>query len=123
MEKKKYLNGGGTCPGASKSFTITVNPTPTVAQPTRQVLGKGPRTVIATIRVTPQYSSGGVTCPGASKSFTITVNPTPTVVQPTGQVLCNGQSTSLITFTGSAGAIFDWVNDTTSIGLAASGTG
>ena len=59
-----------------------------------------------------------------SASTTITVNPTPDVTQPANQVVCNGASTTTVTFSGSVpGTIFNWTNNTTSIGLAASGTG
>jgi hypothetical protein len=40
------------------------------------------------------------------------------------QTLCNGASTAAITFSGTvAGTIFNWTNNNTSIGLAASGQG
>jgi hypothetical protein len=84
----------------------------------------GTTAVTATITVTPSYTNGGVTCTGTPTSFTITVNPTPTVTQPTNQVLCNGSNTTAVTFTGAvAGTVYNWTNNTTSIGLAASGTG
>jgi hypothetical protein len=49
---------------------------------------------------------------------------TPTVVDPTDQVVCNNGATTLVTFSGNnlPGAIYKWVNDKPSIGLAASGT-
>jgi gliding motility-associated-like protein len=76
--------------------------------------------VTATITVTP--SAAG--CPGAPQTFTITVNPTPNVVQPVNQALCNGATTSAITFTGSvSGSAFNWTNNNSTIGLAASGNG
>ncbi|PLW98217.1 MAG: hypothetical protein C0593_06210, partial [Marinilabiliales bacterium] len=69
-------------------------------------------------------SLNGLDCFKYSNVIQITVNPTPTVVQPLDQVKCNGTSTNLIDFTGTPGTVyFDWVNNTTSIGLAASGTG
>src|ERR1051325_6467339 len=54
-------------------------------------------------------------------SAVITVNPTPRVDQPASQTVCNGSATTNILFTGT-GTSYTWVNDTTSIGLAASGT-
>jgi gliding motility-associated-like protein len=154
-----------TCVGTSQSFTITVNPTPTVIQPANQTLCNGAATsiinftgslsgtsfswtnddisiglpangsgdipsftainsgnvpVTATITVTP--SANG--CPGPAQSFTITVNPSANVDQPADQVVCNAQATSTINFTGTvSGTNFNWTNDNTSIGLAASGTG
>ncbi len=80
--------------------------------------------VTATIIVTPSYTNGGSTCPGVAETFTITVNPTPTVVEPIDQVVCNGENTLPVTFTGSVtGTVYNWVNNTPGIGLAATGTG
>ena len=85
--------------------------------------------VTATIRVYSSITNGGVTCIGDSMVFIIVVNPTATVNSVTNQTLCNGVSTAAINFTsptsGGAGSniIFNWVNNTPSIGLAASGSG
>ena len=65
---------------------------------------------------------GLVNCPGAGSVYTITVNPTPQVNDPLDQVVCNATSTSVVIFTGSANS-YSWSNNTTSIGLAAGGTG
>ncbi|MBK7938253.1 MAG: hypothetical protein IPJ82_14745 [Lewinellaceae bacterium] len=79
---------------------------------------------VATITVTPNYTNNGVSCPGASKTFTITVNPVPTVNAVANQTLCSGDLTAAVNFTGAfAGTVFNWTNNNTSIGLAASGTG
>jgi gliding motility-associated-like protein len=52
------------------------------------------------------------------------VNPIPNVNAVADQVLCNGVATTAVNFTGSvAGTIYNWTNNTPSIGLAASGTG
>jgi parallel beta-helix repeat protein len=76
--------------------------------------------VVATVTVTPWAND----CEGIPQSFTITVNPTPNVVNPGNQALCNGANTTAVSFSGNvAGTVFDWVNDTPSIGLAASGSG
>ncbi|MGB4935982.1 MAG: PKD-like domain-containing protein [Ferruginibacter sp.] len=76
--------------------------------------------ITATITVTPAANS----CTGPVQSFTITVNPTPDVVQPADQTLCNGVTTNAVNFTGAvSGTGFNWTNDNTSIGLAASGSG
>jgi large repetitive protein len=82
--------------------------------------------VVATITVTPSYTNAGVTCVGTASTFTITVNPTPMVNAITNQVLCNNFPTTAVTFTSptTGGTIvYNWTNNTTSIGLAASGTG
>jgi hypothetical protein len=164
-----YTNAGKTCTGTPTSFTITVNPTPTVNQVADQVRCNGTQTaavtfsgfvpntvyswtntttaiglaasgvgdipaftatnstnapIVATITVTPSYTNAGKTCTGTPTTFTITVNPTPTVNQVADQVRCNGTSTAAITFTGFVpGTVYNWVNTTPSIGLAASGTG
>ena len=61
---------------------------------------------------------------GTPITASVTVNPTPDVAQPADQVVCNNSTTAPVNFTGSvAGAIFNWINNTTSIGLAASGSG
>lgn len=60
-------------------------------------------------------------------SVTVTVYPTPTVDAPSPftQTVCNGLTTIPISFTGSpvAGTVYNWANNTTSIGLASSGSG
>ena len=76
--------------------------------------------LLATITIIP--SANG--CSGTTKTFTITVNPTPTVNPIANQLLCNGTNSSVVNFTGSVvGTVYNWTNDNTSIGLAASGTG
>ncbi len=76
--------------------------------------------VTATITVTP--SANG--CTGAPITFTITVNPTPTVNVVANQTLCNGSPTTAISFSSPvSGTTYAWTNNTTSIGLAASGNG
>jgi hypothetical protein len=64
-------------------------------------------------------------CPSTPYVFSVTVNPIPVVNQPSNQVVCNGASTNLVTFGGTPGSntSYAWTNNTTSIGLAASGTG
>ena len=58
----------------------------------------------------------------ASSSTVVTVNTTPSVNNPSDQTVCSGASTSGITYTGT-GTSYTWINNNTSIGLAASGTG
>jgi gliding motility-associated-like protein len=63
-------------------------------------------------------------CTGQSFTVNITVQPVPTVGNITSQTLCNGSQTNAITFTGTAaGTVYNWTNNNTSIGLAASGSG
>ncbi|MFM8485435.1 MAG: hypothetical protein ACKOCH_03785, partial [Bacteroidota bacterium] len=62
------------------------------------------------------------TCSGASVSFTITINPAPTVTDPANQTVCGGTPVQ-VTFSGTGNPVFDWTNNNTAIGLAASGSG
>ncbi len=162
-----------TCDGPTTSFTITVNPSAQVDQPTNQTVCHNATTnqvtfsttstggtttyswtndntsiglaasgtgdipsftvtntatapVVATIVVTPHFENGSVSCTGAAKTFTITVNPLGQVNQPGNQVVCHNASTSMVTFAtlNTIGTTtYNWTNDNTSIGLAASGTG
>ena len=76
--------------------------------------------IVATVAVTPTDG----TCTGASQTFTIQVDPTPQVAVVSNQTLCNNTNTTAVALTGSVtGTTFNWTNSTTSIGLAASGSG
>ena len=80
--------------------------------------------VVATITVVPTYTYNGVTCFGQPKQFTITINPTPTVNAVTSQTVCHNTATAAVNFSGFVpGTVYNWTNNQTSIGLAASGTG
>jgi gliding motility-associated-like protein len=80
--------------------------------------------VVATVDVTPVFTANGISCNGTVDQFTITVNPTPTVAALANQVVCNGSPTTAVSFTGTvAGTVFNWTNNATAIGLAASGSG
>jgi gliding motility-associated-like protein len=67
-------------------------------------------------------TGGALACPGGGVSYTITVNPSPNVAAPTNQVVCANTSTNAVTFSGNAN-VYNWSNNTTSIGLGASGQG
>jgi hypothetical protein len=83
-------------------------------------INAGNTVAVGTIEVTPVANS----CTGASETYTVTVNPTPEVNNVSDDVVCNGAGTNAVTFTGAVnGTTFNWTNDNTSIGLAASGTG
>ncbi|MEP6260935.1 MAG: PKD-like domain-containing protein [Gillisia sp.] len=64
-------------------------------------------------------------CTNANRTGTLTVNPRPTFTDPQDVFVCAGSDTSVVTFGGSSvtGTTYQWTNDNTSIGLAASGTG
>ena len=151
------------CSGPPVTFTITVNPSPTVTNPGNQTICPGQATSainfsgtsgatfnwvndntstgltsingsnsilsfnglnsgttnnVSTITVTPSLG----TCSGIPVTFTITISPLPTVTNPLNQTVCNGQSTTAIVFSGNA-TTYSWVNDNTTTGLAANGTG
>jgi hypothetical protein len=123
------VNFSGAVPGTVYNWT---NNTPSIGLAASgsgniasfNAINAGTNPVTATITVTPSYTNGGTTCTGTSTTFTITVNPTPTVNAVANQVVCNGAPTTAVTFTGAvSGTVFNWTNNTTSIGLAASGTG
>lgn len=81
-------------------------------------LGTSP--VTATIQVVPTANG----CTGSTISMTIRVNPTPTANAVSNLILCNRDNTGNINFSGPVtGTTIAWTNTTTSIGLAASGTG
>jgi len=80
---------------------------------------------VATITVTPTLNMGGINCVGAPITFTITVNPSGQVNDPTDVVVCPDGSIQVhFTSNNSGGTTtYQWTNDNTSIGLAASGSG
>jgi hypothetical protein len=89
-------------------------------------VNNGTSPITATITVTPTFTNGGVSCTGSSQTFTITVNPTANINALNDHVLCNGASFAEVapTTTATGGTVtYAWTNNTTSIGLAASGTG
>jgi gliding motility-associated-like protein len=76
--------------------------------------------VIATVTITPTNNG----CSGLPVDFTYTVNPTPNLNLPPNQQVCNGNLSNIISFTGSTGAdIYNWTNNTPSIGLPVNGMG
>ena len=89
-------------------------------------VNNGTAPVVATIEVTPYFKNNDVECSGPAKTFTITVNPTAVVNDITSQTVCNGENTTEVEFgtTNTGGTMrYAWTNNTTSIGLAASGEG
>lgn len=79
----------------------------------------GTSSLIGTITVTPAVNG----CAGTPASFTITVKPAPALNHSPDQFVCNGASTNPVNFVATSGAVLNWTNNNTSIGLAASGTG
>ena len=140
------LNG---CTGTAQNFTITVNPLPTITGTltvcqgsTTQLTGSGTaattnpwvssNTGVATVSNTglvTGVSAGTSTITytnsnGCTTTATVTVNLLPTVTAPSPQTVCANAATTAVTFTGnSTSTTYNWTNNTTSIGLAASGSG
>ncbi|MFN8807672.1 MAG: beta strand repeat-containing protein [Bacteroidota bacterium] len=77
--------------------------------------------VVGTISVTATKNS----CTSVPMVFTITVQPNPVVAVVTDVVTCPSQTIAAISFSANTGGgeTFNWTNNNTSIGLAASGTG
>ncbi|XOV68839.1 MAG: gliding motility-associated C-terminal domain-containing protein [Fluviicola sp.] len=144
----QYLTPGA-CPD-SLTLPVTVNPLPVVNAPDQTICegdnvnitatgantyvwspGTGLNTTVgATVNASPTtttiYTVTGTDANGcvADHNLTVTVNPLPVVDPILDQTLCAGDPTAAVNFTSpTAGASFDWTNNTTSIGLAASGTG
>jgi hypothetical protein len=72
------------------------------------------------------FNNPSLICTGMQKTFTYTVNPTPVVNVIPNQIVCNNSPTSAINFTSptTGGTIvYNWTNNTPSIGLAAIGSG
>lgn len=84
----------------------------------------------ATGQITPATSTPGTydvtytTAGICNDALTLVINiaATPMVNPVADQTVCEDVDFALIDFTGSAGTVFDWVNDNTNIGLAAAGT-
>ena len=132
---------GDTVPALSFSTNITngttifnwVNNTPSIGLisngadtvPSFTAVNNGTTPITATITVTPQYTNS-ITCNGAPVTYTIIVNPSAKVAAVTNKTICNGVVLAAINFSTpniSGTTTYTWINDTPSIGLAASGTG
>jgi uncharacterized protein YjdB len=135
-----YSNNGT----ASGSGTVTVNPLPTINGGQDQTVCQGALVTLSgtggasytwdngitngvafVANATTTYTVTGTNANGCTNTdqVTVTVNAAPTVSAINSQTLCAGASASAVTFSGTAGATYSWVNSNTSIGLAASGTG
>ncbi len=77
--------------------------------------------ISSTVTVIPTVTISGASCQGLPQTFTITVNPFQNVNDPSDIVACNGATVPTIGFTGS-GSIYNWTNNTPSIGVGASGS-
>lgn len=144
----QYLTPGA-CPD-SLTLPVTVNALPVVSAPDQTICegdnvnitatgantyswspGTALNTTVGpTVNASPvttiNYTVTGTDVNGCISDdvVTVTVNPLPVVDPITDQTLCAGDATAAVNFTSAtAGSTFDWTNNTTSIGLAANGTG
>ncbi len=82
---------------------------------------------ISSGRVTLTFTSNNPSgpCGPDSDALILTILPDPTVRPPAGgnMSFCEGQTVSQIALAGSTGAMFNWTNSNTAIGLSASGRG
>lgn len=135
-----YSNNGT----ASGSGTVTVNPLPTINGGQDQTVCQGALVTLSgtggasytwdngisngvafVANATTTYTVTGTNANGCqgTDQVTVTVNAAPTVNAINNQTLCAGASASAVTFSGTAGATYAWVNSNPSIGLSASGSG
>jgi uncharacterized repeat protein (TIGR01451 family) len=82
------------------------------------VANTGTTDLVSTVTVTPLANG----CNGTPMTFTITVKPLPTVPVIANQIKCAGESSDAITL-NTSGVTYNWTNNNTAIGLAASGSG
>jgi PKD-like domain len=76
--------------------------------------------IVGTVTVTPTLNG----CSGATTSFTITVKPTPQITQIGNQTVCPGAMVTVPGFISTpTSTLFNWTNNTTTIGLGAMGSG
>ncbi|MFC4263332.1 PKD domain-containing protein [Ferruginibacter yonginensis] len=69
-------------------------------------------------------TSGNSICSGQSATYSIIVNPIANVASIVDKVYCNNANSGNINFSSTiTGTTYNWVNDNTAIGLAASGVG
>jgi hypothetical protein len=135
-----YTNNGA----ASGSGTVTVNPAPTINGGQDQTVCQGATVTLTgtggtsytwdngisngvgfVANATTTYTVTGTDANGCqgTDQVTVTVNASPTVNAINSQTLCAGASASAVTFSGTAGATYAWVNSNPGIGLSASGSG
>ena len=114
----------------SASFNWTRDNTGTVtglaSNGSGNISGTLTNTTSAPITVTFTITPSTASCIGTAIMATVVVNPVPQVNQPLDQVVCNGNFSTAVNFatTNTGGTTtYSWTNNTTSIGLAASGNG
>ena len=111
----------GAAPGATYSWTNTNG---SIGVPTT---GSGNISAVATGSTNPIIGVFTVratenSCIGLPQNFSVVVSPAPVLNAVSNVTRCSGQAVT-INFGGTTGATFQWSNNNTSTGLAASGTG
>ncbi len=113
-----YGGGGGVWAGGGGGSSYT---DPLICSQTTHTAGANLNDGSISISYT---TAAAGNCSGTPVTFTITVNPTPSVNTVADVSVCNGASTTAINFSGAVtGTVYNWTNNNTGIGLAASGTG
>jgi gliding motility-associated-like protein len=77
---------------------------------------------VSTITITPEFTGSGLTCVGNPSSFQYIILPVTEVDAVPDAEYCSNEPSDEVVFSGS-GTSYNWTNDNTDIGLAASGTG
>ncbi|NVN93685.1 MAG: SprB repeat-containing protein, partial [Bacteroidetes bacterium] len=112
------VNNG--CGGCTYNYSWTSNPAGYTSNILNPIVSPSVTTIYTLVVTNP------ITLCSITKHDTVTVNPTDQIIQPDNQVVCNGTNTSLVNIIPiyTAGiTTYSWINNQTSIGLAASGTG
>jgi hypothetical protein len=127
------INSGGNqaiCQSAAISnFTVTVGVGETAdwydAATGGTLLASATLTYLPTVAGTYYAQARNTTtnCTSIRTAMELTIKPTPSVSDPVDKTVCSGVGVVGTSFSGTAGATFDWTNDNTTTGLAASGTG
>ncbi|SMG37169.1 PKD domain-containing protein, partial [Marivirga sericea] len=116
--------------GGSSTITWTATNAAAIGLPASSGSGNTPAftantnnttaTIISNITVTSNWNG----CVSDQMNFQIRLLPTPLINAVSDEVLCSGEN-YIVNFTNSlpTGTTYDWVNDNTNIGLAASGSG
>jgi len=119
------------CAGGTGVYTIPAiagATTYTWTVPAGSVITSGQGTTSITVTFGATSGNVCVTATSACDSegpacMAVTMSAIPTVNDPADQSVCEGLPTTTVTFTGTGSPTFDWTNDNTGTGLAASGSG
>ncbi|MBP9739719.1 MAG: gliding motility-associated C-terminal domain-containing protein [Chitinophagaceae bacterium] len=146
-----YVSGSSSCPIAqTSSMNVVNNAAPTVTSLYNYCQNASATALVATgsnllwyttpiggtgtsVATTPTTTTVGTTnyyvsqtinsCESPRSLITVKVSESPTINPVSNQSICVNTSTAAINFSGNGLATYNWTNNNTSIGLAASGTG